>query len=749
MRDAAERDVRPSCAPLNAVGTAPLTSEENGALYQPARQNATGQAGLGTGTAMYVQPNPTPPRSPNHRQPSAEPSDSSVSPRSRLWSHSGRDLIGGPPVLDTPEEVLRVNSRREVENPLAAHFAAAAQMGSDESPSGHARGHGAPNGLRTAPTAPRGWTHGQITVFSVAHCSGCRKVKALLTAKKWPFVDISLTEYPLAYELLVELSNRHAVPQVWFNEELIGGVAECEAMDATGRLEAKYAAMAGTVAPRNSLFHAPQLNAAGVAGNPSGTGAADASRGAFDTPICFAGECASYSEVMTRLVEGPGVGCGLKLKIVDKPASLRMRRVRRCFTGKALVDVLLARWPSLGGRVEAAEVGALLLKSRMFTHLKRTERRVAKTQKKLREQGGAVALPVDFEFADTDSVHYRLQADAVPLVLNSWRVYEVPPFDSFERVDAEETCAFAIVERCRVQLYSIIETHVIDGEQGRVAYDAVSRDARFRDFEEATCALQAVDIAAMCNNERIAFVLNVYNVCILHAFAKFGRPESGLARAAFFNCVSCNVGGHIFSLSELESGILRGNRPPPYTLAGAPFKRGDPRAAIALPTCDERIHFALNCGALSCPAISSFTPNAVDRELRIAALAFCEDEDNVRVDVARRTVMLSQIFHWCVSAHSQLPALECCAVQLCLICARACPAFAVRSRFALTFIASRRAAIYPSEGMPSISAIRPARSCGGLRIGCAASARRSCAACWAMGAGSASGMLRMIGLRTP
>ena len=770
MRDAAERDVRPSRAPLNAADAISLPLKEDGATPQApgarrplsvATRDEEGHTGLGA--AAYVPPSPTPPCSPQHRRPSREPSTPGISPRSRTSSLSvDRDGVSGT----TVEDVFHRHSRREQQNPLLALFAqvSSTQVGSGATPSDGARCHDARAAplasnlaaARPPPAAPRGWAHGQITVFSVAHCAGCRKVKALLTAKRWPYVDISLTQYPLVFDALFEFSDRAAVPQVFFNEELIGGVAECEAMNAAGHLDAKYAAMAGTAAPRNSLFSPAGMEdalAGSVAGYPSGSEAAGSvsarrkgttpsslgSTGALavdsDASICIAGECASYAEVLTRLVEGGGVGRGFKLEVVDMPTSLHTRRVRRCFTGKALVDVLLAQWPSLGGRAEAAEVGAQLFETRMFAHLKRTERRVARAQEKLCRQGSAIALR--FEFADSENVFYRLQADAVPLVLNSWRVFCVSPG---ERVDAQEDSAFATIERCRAQLYSIIATH-LNAETGRVAYDAVSDDARFCAFEEAACALQAVDIAAMANNARLAFVLNVYNVCILYAFAKLGRPESTLARTCFFNRVACNVGGRVFSFSELESGILRANRPAPFSLAGAPFRRDDPRAAIALPTCDDRIHFALNCGARSCPAISSFTPGAVDRELRIVAFAFCEDEDNIRVDVAKRTVYLSQIFNWCVwGAYGQR-------LDYCLRCVGALRARPPLSRSRPSSPLHTSLTWY-RVGMPSILAIRPVRSCGGSQIGCAANARRSCAACWAMGAGSTSVMHRTIGLRT-
>lgn len=101
-------------------------------------------------------------------------------------------------------------------------------------------------------------------------------------------------------------------------------------------------------------------------------------------------------------------------------------------------------------------------------------------------------------------------------------------------------------------------------------------------------------------------------------------------------------------MNELENGVMRGNKVPPYHLR-KPFGTKDPRIATVLPQGEYRIHAALNCGAKSCPPIKFFTPEAVREELRIAALAFGEMEDNVKLDEEKRTLWLSAICSWYAS----------------------------------------------------------------------------------------------------
>jgi hypothetical protein len=105
------------------------------------------------------------------------------------------------------------------------------------------------------------------------------------------------------------------------------------------------------------------------------------------------------------------------------------------------------------------------------------------------------------------------------------------------------------------------------------------------------------------------------------------------------------IGDHVYSMNDLENGIIRGNKVPPYHLR-KPFSAKDPRAAVALPRGEWRIHAALNCGAKSCPPIKFFTPEAVREELRIAAMAFGEMEENVRFDTEKRTLWLTAICSW-------------------------------------------------------------------------------------------------------
>jgi len=118
-------------------------------------------------------------------------------------------------------------------------------------------------------------------------------------------------------------------------------------------------------------------------------------------------------------------------------------------------------------------------------------------------------------------------------------------------------------------------------------------------------------------SSRKAFFLNLYNALVIHANAFIRPPENNPeSRSLFFTGKSgayYNLAGFSFSLDDIEHGILRGNRahpskiPPEAKVDSAPhviyFEPNDERASLALTSLDPRIHFALNCGAVSCPPI--------------------------------------------------------------------------------------------------------------------------------------------------
>lgn len=79
---------------------------------------------------------------------------------------------------------------------------------------------------------------GKIVVFSLDECPFCIKAKGLLSSKNVKFENISLTEKPEWRSLLFLLTNgRSSVPQVFFNDKLIGGYDALQKLEDKGELD--------------------------------------------------------------------------------------------------------------------------------------------------------------------------------------------------------------------------------------------------------------------------------------------------------------------------------------------------------------------------------------------------------------------------------------------------------------------------------------------------------------------------------
>ena len=126
--------------------------------------------------------------------------------------------------------------------------------------------------------------------------------------------------------------------------------------------------------------------------------------------------------------------------------------------------------------------------------------------------------------------------------------------------------------------------------------------------------------------ERLAHMINAYNALSMFNVLRSGIPatHAGFNKVNFFVLRKLQVGGQSLSLRSFENDVIR-----PYALA-----RSEPR-----------IHFALNCSALSCPVLprQPFSGAGLDTELQRETLAFFARPENFRVDAAGRSVWLSEL----------------------------------------------------------------------------------------------------------
>jgi hypothetical protein len=166
-------------------------------------------------------------------------------------------------------------------------------------------------------------------------------------------------------------------------------------------------------------------------------------------------------------------------------------------------------------------------------------------------------------------------------------------------------------------------------------------------YESALAALDD-DALAPVREERataLAFWINCYNAGTQLLLER--RPElyeSPLRFVRFFHAPAVTVAGTGLPLDRIENGLLRGGRSK-YGLGYLPkvvVTRFERRYTLA--ECDPRVHFALNCGAASCPAIRAYDPTQIDEQLDLATRAYLDE--TVEYDPDAGVVRVPRVMLW-------------------------------------------------------------------------------------------------------
>jgi len=162
-------------------------------------------------------------------------------------------------------------------------------------------------------------------------------------------------------------------------------------------------------------------------------------------------------------------------------------------------------------------------------------------------------------------------------------------------------------------------------ERGEVDFEALARSRG--DLERYVRHIADTPLAGLPEGrERLAHMINAYNALSMFNVLESGIPatHAGWNKLRFFVLRKVEVGGQSMSLRSFENDLIR----------PAARRLNDPR-----------VHFALNCSALSCPTLprTPFTAAALDAELERETRAFFARPDNFRVDAANRTVWLSEL----------------------------------------------------------------------------------------------------------
>jgi hypothetical protein len=174
-------------------------------------------------------------------------------------------------------------------------------------------------------------------------------------------------------------------------------------------------------------------------------------------------------------------------------------------------------------------------------------------------------------------------------------------------------------------------------------YAALESSAERARLTECLAGLATFDVKRAALPAQTAFWINLFNSAVLRDAAELRSAARHQDVQAFFERPRLEIGGHRYSLDDVEHGVLRGNMPK-QGRRHPPMARGDPRLESMPLVFDERVHFALHSACRSSPALGVFEGGRLDRQLEDAAVAYVRRTS--RVEGAGAVLVVSRIFRW-------------------------------------------------------------------------------------------------------
>ncbi|CAI0411997.1 unnamed protein product [Linum tenue] len=151
-----------------------------------------------------------------------------------------------------------------------------------------------------------------------------------------------------------------------------------------------------------------------------------------------------------------------------------------------------------------------------------------------------------------------------------------------------------------------------------------------------------VDLTFLTYKQKLAFWINIYNSCIMHAFLEHGLPSSQEKLLAIMNKAAINVGGMVFNALAIEHFILR--HPCEASYGPVDDKEMLLRHTYGVGYPEPNVTFALCRGNWSSPALRVYTADQVVNELGRAKAEYLEA--SVGVVRSKRKIVVPKLLQW-------------------------------------------------------------------------------------------------------
>lgn len=82
----------------------------------------------------------------------------------------------------------------------------------------------------------------KVVIYTKSYCPYCVRAKDLLTRKGVQFEEIYLDDRPEEYATLKQKTGMMTVPQIFINDQLVGGYTDLAALEQANKLDAMLGA---------------------------------------------------------------------------------------------------------------------------------------------------------------------------------------------------------------------------------------------------------------------------------------------------------------------------------------------------------------------------------------------------------------------------------------------------------------------------------------------------------------------------
>ncbi|MDX6745542.1 DUF547 domain-containing protein [Polaribacter sp. PL03] len=188
--------------------------------------------------------------------------------------------------------------------------------------------------------------------------------------------------------------------------------------------------------------------------------------------------------------------------------------------------------------------------------------------------------------------------------------------------------------------------------QDSVNYNNVSQDLlqnimNGKPYEKEVKILEDSTLKALVSQlktdkQKIAFWVNIYNSFIQISLTE--DPKEYEDRGAYFKKERVKIAGELLSFDDIEHDILRRSRIKLSWGYLRKYFRPKWERKLRVKNIDWRIHFALNCGAKSCPPVAKFTPESLDTEFDFMATEYLKEQTTYNKET--KTATSVSLFSW-------------------------------------------------------------------------------------------------------